>query len=213
MDKIICLGKNYLEHAKELGDKVPEKPVIFLKPPSVLRQAKENRSKIKVAFPPDIPTIHYECEIVLRLKTGGYRLTQDQARSAIGEVSLGLDMTQREKQTELKKAGHPWTVSKVFLNSAIVGPWVSVLDFPDFLETEFSFKLGDEVKQKAKGNEMMMSAYDAIAYASHFFPLAPGDLIFTGTPKGVGEIKVGAQAELKFGYINFEVEWAAFATL
>lgn len=213
MDKIVCLGKNYLDHAKELGDKVPEKPVIFLKPPSVLRQAKENRSRLRIAVPPDAGSIHHECEIILKLKTGGYRLTKDQAKSAIDEVTVGLDMTLREKQAELKKAGHPWTVSKVFLHSAIAGPWFSILDFPDFLETEFSLKLDGNLKQAGKASEMMMPIVDAISYISYFFPLSPGDLIYTGTPKGVGEVKAGNVAELKFGHINYEVEWVPFENL
>lgn len=213
MDKIVCLGKNYLEHAKELGDAVPEKPVIFIKPPSILRQVKENNSQLKLTVPPDSGSLHHECEIVLKLKTGGYRLTVDQARSSIGEITIGLDMTLRDKQALLKKNGHPWTISKVFLNSAVAGPWISLQKFEDYLDTDFSFKLDGIVKQAGKGSQMMMQPAEAISYISQFFPLAPGDLIFTGTPKGVGEVKIGSRAELKFGHINFEVEWMDFSAL
>ncbi len=213
MDKIVCLGKNYLEHAKELGDAVPEKPVIFIKPPSVLRQVKENNSTIKLAIPPDSGSVHHECEIVLKLKAGGYRLTPEQAKSIIGEVTLGLDMTLRDKQAILKKNSHPWTVSKVFLNSAVAGPWVSLHKFEDYLDTDFSFKLDGQLKQAGKGSQMMMPPHEALSYISHFFPLTPGDLIYTGTPKGVGEVKPGNSAELKFGHINFEVVWSDFETL
>ncbi|MFM8313944.1 MAG: fumarylacetoacetate hydrolase family protein, partial [Deltaproteobacteria bacterium] len=136
MDKIVCVGKNYIEHAKELGDQVPEKPVLFLKPPSVLKQA-HSRESLDVFIPTDQGSVHHECEIVIRLKKGGFRLTEMEAEKCIGKVSVGLDMTLRDKQAALKKAGSPWTTAKVFPDSAIVGPWVAVDDFPNFLETPF----------------------------------------------------------------------------
>lgn len=207
MDKIICLGKNYLEHAKELGDAVPEKPVVFIKPQSILLSASANRETIRAKLPKDQGEIHHECEIVVKLKYGGHRMSAIDAVHAIGSVTLGLDMTLRELQAKLKKAGHPWTTAKVFQHSAIVGPFVSVEEFPDFEKTDFSLSISDKQVQKGNGTQMLFSVADAISYASHFFPLCEGDLIFTGTPKGVGPVKSGDTGKLKFGLVEYSVEW------
>lgn len=207
MDKIICLGKNYLEHAKELGDAVPEKPVIFIKPPSVLLFAESNKDTVRAVLPQDQGEVHHECEIVIKLKYGGFKMTSIDASHAIGEVSVGLDMTLRELQAKLKKAGHPWTVAKVFQHSAIVGPFVSVSEFTSFDKEEFSLSLTGKEVQRGNATQMLLSIVDSIAYASQFFPLCEGDLIFTGTPKGVGPVKKGDMAQLKYGPIEYRVEW------
>ncbi|KAK9916305.1 hypothetical protein WJX75_001059 [Coccomyxa subellipsoidea] len=130
-DKLICLGKNYLEHAKELGDAVPDKPVIFLKPPSSAVVASSQQGPVAVQLPRNRGHVHYEAEMLLRLNDD----------LEVDAVSLGLDLTLRELQSELKKKGHPWEIAKAFPNSAVIGPWIDVASFPDFLTTEFSFKL------------------------------------------------------------------------
>lgn len=126
IDKIVCVGKNYLEHAKELGDPVPEKPVLFLKPPSVLQQASTWGEHLSLEFPTEDNAVQPECEIVLRMAHDGYKMTLEEARNAISDVSLGLDMTLRIRQSELKKQGHPWTTAKVFKDAAILGPWIGI---------------------------------------------------------------------------------------
>ena len=135
MDKLVCIGKNYLDHAKEmakdLGDAVPDRPVLFLKPPSVLHQVLSS-APLKLDLPVGAGAVHHECEIVLRLNRSGFRMNLAEAQSAIGWVSLGLDMTLRDRQTELKKNGHPWEVSKVFPGSAVVGPWLATPEFPQW---------------------------------------------------------------------------------
>lgn len=118
MDKIICVGKNYLAHAQELGDAVPEKPVLFLKPPSVLKQAFEWNSSLCVTFPSDT-AVQPECELVMRVGQDAYQLTETEAKQIISHVSVGLDMTLRAKQTALKQQGHPWTLAKVFKDSRV----------------------------------------------------------------------------------------------
>src|SRR5258708_6102141 len=128
MDKMICVGKNYLEHAKELGDAIPEKPVLFLKPPSASLLVDRAGRKVEAILPQGRGSIHHECEILIRINE----------RGAIDAVSLGLDMTLRDVQADLKKKGHPWELSKVFKNSAIIGPWIPIRDFPDYLEEEFT---------------------------------------------------------------------------
>lgn len=207
MDKIICLGKNYLEHAKELGDAVPEKPVVFIKPPSVWKAAKLNGERLGLTFPSAAGAMHHEVEIVIQIGKGGYQLTIPQAAKAIKAVTLGLDLTLRDRQTELKKNGHPWTVSKVFPDSAVTGPWFDPAGFPDWMTQPFSFTLDSKLKQQCTATEMMLSPVDAISYVSHFFPLCEGDLLFTGTPKGVGPVLFGGKGELVWGPLYYEVIW------
>lgn len=213
MDKIVCVGKNYLEHAKELGDAVPERPVLFIKPPSVLRAARANGERLALRIPPEASEVHHECEIVLRLNRDGYRMSRDEARGAISEVTLGLDMTLRDVQARLKKQGQPWEVSKTFLDSAVVGPWVAAKDFSGYLDERFTFTLDGVAKQQACGREMGMKPDECVAYISEFFPLKAGDLIFTGTPAGVGPVRAGQVAALAWGdRVRFEVSWAPYSS-
>ncbi len=206
MDKIVCVGKNYLEHAKELGDAIPEKPVLFLKPPSILRQARQGES-LNLFMPIDRGCVHHECEIVIQLQKGGFRMDHSEAERAIGAVSVGLDMTLRDKQAELKKSGGPWTVAKVFPDSAIIGPWVPIENFSNFLEAPFSLKINGVLRQEGRATQMRLSPAECIAYISENFPLCAGDLIFTGTPKGVNSVVPGDAGMLTFGSIEFSLLW------
>lgn len=206
MDKLIFVGKNYLEHAQELGDAVPEKPVIFLKPPSVLREVKQWQTTQSLQLSHD--DIHYETEIVLQVKRGGFRIAAQEAESCIGAVSIGLDMTRRGVQTQLKKQGHPWTIGKVFPDAAIVGPMIPIENFADYLLTPFSFTLNDQTRQHALGEQMTFLPIALISYISEFFPLCEGDLIYTGTPVGVGSISVGDKGRLAWGDSYwYDVAW------
>ncbi|MES2615272.1 MAG: fumarylacetoacetate hydrolase family protein [Bdellovibrionota bacterium] len=206
MDKIVCVGKNYLDHAMELGDKVPEKPVLFLKPSSILRAAVQNE-ELELCIPQHSGPLHFETEIVLRLDRGGYKLDLKDAEKCIGAVTIGLDMTLRELQATQKDNGLPWTTSKVFPDSAVVGPWVRLSEFPNFLEENFTFLLNDEVRQRDTGKNMRMNPSEIISYVSEFFPLVAGDLIFTGTPAGVSHVRAGQKGTLIFGDINYSVVW------
>jgi len=197
MDKIICLGKNYSEHAKEMGESQPEKPVIFLKPPSILKSVRTTEERLELSLSKERGQVHHECEIVLRL---GSRLE-------IEAVTLGLDMTLRDVQSDLKKKGQPWTISKVFTDSAVVGPWVKLEDFSKWESTPFEFSLNGVLKQKGSANEMILRVKDILSFVGDFFPLCPGDLIFTGTPSGVGPVATGSVGQLKWGPIQYEVIW------
>lgn len=189
MDKIICLGKNYAEHTLEMQEKAPERPVLFLKPQSSFIEPKNND---QVALPWGRGTIHYECEIVFKL----YK------KMVIG-LGLGLDLTLRDEQKKLKENGHPWEISKVFKNSAIVTPIKGVKDFDkDWHETPFYLKVNGEVRQTAKLNDAILKANEIIHYIDEFFPICDGDLVFTGTPKGVGPLKPNDVIELSFGPIQ-----------
>ena len=206
-DKIICIGKNYSDHAAELGDKIPEQPVIFLKPSSVLREVNKWEETISLTLSHLDTNTQHECEIVLKLKKSGYNMSQKEAQEALGFVSIGLDMTMKTIQTTLKQNGHPWTTAKVFKDSAVVGPWISVDNFENFMSTEFSLLIDNNIRQHALPNQMIMHPIDLIVYVSKFFPLCENDLIFTGTPAGVGVVKHGTIATLKWGPYSYKTQW------
>lgn len=189
MDKIICLGKNYAEHTLEMQEKAPERPVLFIKPPSVLIEPKD---KGQVTLPWNRGAIHHECEIVFRL----YK------KNIIG-LGLGLDLTLRDLQKKLKENGHPWEISKTFKNSAIITPIKGLRDFPKDWQNEiFTLKVNGEIKQTGKLTDAIMKADEIIHYVDEFFPMQDGDLIFTGTPKGVGPLSPGDEIEMIFGPIH-----------
>lgn len=188
MDKIICLGKNYNDHILEMKDAAPERPVLFIKPPSTLHLVKD---KGAIQLPWSRGEIHHECEIVFKL----YK------KNIIG-VALGLDLTLREIQRELKSKGHPWEISKVFRNSAIVSEFKSHKTFPEWQTTPFELKVNGEVRQASSLENANYKANEIIHYINEFFPLSDGDLVFTGTPSGVGPLKPGDEIELNWGPIQ-----------
>ena len=193
MDKIICLGKNYSDHIAEMKEAAPEMPVLFLKPPSVYVEIKNGKD---ILLPWARGPIHHECEVVFKL----YK------KNIIG-LGLGLDLTLRETQKDLKAKGHPWEISKVFKNSAICSPIQAVRDFLNWQETPFILKVNGEIRQESKLSNALLKPNDIIHYVDKFFPLCDGDLIFTGTPAGVGPLKPNDLIELKFGPVenNFRV--------
>lgn len=205
-DKIVCVGKNYVEHAKELGDAVPEKPVLFLKPPSALKSAVAWGATLEARLPEGRGDVHHECEIVLKLGA-----LDSNGSPAIEAVTLGLDMTLRSLQSTLKKQGHPWEISKVFADSAIIGPWIPAAEFRKYLEEPFELRINGALRQQGRGSQMSFDPDRILAHAREHFPLLPGDLVFTGTPAGVGEVRDGDLAELSWGERAFSVRFAARA--
>ena len=211
MDKVICIGKNYLEHAKELskmiGDSIPEKPVIFFKPPSTLKQTSQNGT-ILAQLPDNRGQTHHECEIALRITKDCYKITVEEAKSCFDAVTLGLDMTLRDLQANLKKNGHPWEMAKSFKDSILLGPWISMDNFKGFLETEFSFSVNGSIRQKSIGQKMTLNPYECLAYASEYFEIKKGDILFTGTPEGVGPVNKGDKCTIKWGkHLEFNIQW------
>lgn len=188
MDKIICLGKNYSAHAAEMKEALPQKPVLFLKPPSCLTELKD-KGNLRLLW--DRGTIHHECEVVLKLY-----------KKNVIAVGLGLDLTLRDLQKELKSNGHPWEISKCFRHSALITPLVGQRDFPDWRTESFTFKVNGEIRQTASLTQALFSPDQAIHHANDYFPLNDGDLVFTGTPEGVGPLKPGDTIELLWGPIN-----------
>ena len=189
MDKIICIGKNYSEHIKEMKEPTAF-PLLFLKPASSFKELKQNDS---VTLPWKRGAIHYECEIVLKL----YK------KMVIG-IGLGLDLVFRDLQKELKEKGHPWERSKVFKNSAIATPIRGAKEFTDWQDETFIFKVNGEIRQQAKMSDAILSPDQMIHYIDENFPLCDGDLIFTGTPSGVGQIHPGDECEMIFGPIQYK---------
>ena len=197
MDKIICVGKNYLDHARELGDAVPEDPVYFLKPPSVLRAVKDGEV---VSFPAHFE-LHHELELVLRL-------TKRDRSWGFSHYTFGLDLTLRDLQTQLKQRGQPWEKAKVFKNSAIIGPLFEINDgtsLDRILATPFTLEVNGEVRQRGVGRDMRWTPTELLADLGRWFPLSDGDLIFTGTPAGVGPLFAKDQLVVRGGDVSFSL--------
>jgi acylpyruvate hydrolase len=184
--KIVCVGRNYAEHAKELGNEVPEKPVVFLKPASALIHSGE-----KIIHPTFSKDMHHEVELVLLIGKKVKNATKEEAEDAIIGYGVGLDMTLRDIQTELKKKGHPWTVAKCFDTSAVVSEFVLKSDYKLTLEEEIFLSVNEQIRQKEKLNKMLFKPAEIVEYISSVMTLEEGDLVYTGTPAGVGKVEVG----------------------
>ncbi len=189
--KIICIGRNYSEHAKELNNAVPEKPVFFMKPDTALLQ--KNNPFFYPAFSKDV---HYETEIVLKINRNGKYIEEQFAHKYFDEISIGIDLTARDLQAEQKKKGLPWEIAKAFDQSAPVGKFVSKSKFQDINQIGFSLKINGELRQQGNTRDMIFSFDLIISYISQFVSLKTGDLIFTGTPAGVGPIKIDDHFEV-----------------
>jgi 2-keto-4-pentenoate hydratase/2-oxohepta-3-ene-1,7-dioic acid hydratase in catechol pathway len=200
--KIFCVGRNYADHAKELGNAVPEEPVIFMKPKSALLQ-----SHAPFYYPEFSNELHYEVELVLHICKNGKYIPERQASKYYNKLSVGIDFTARDIQAELKKKGLPWEKAKAWDNSAVVGKWIDVT--PDLLKKSLNFSLlnNKEKVQDGHSKDMIFSFDHIVSHISNYFSLNIGDLVFTGTPSGVGECVVGDTLE---GFLEkdkmFEVE-------
>ncbi len=181
--KIICIGLNYRKHALELGWDIPEEPVVFMKPDSSL--LKNN----KPFFLPDFSTnIHYEVEVVLKICKLGKGIAAKFAPRYFDEVTLGIDITARDLQSRLVGAGMPWEISKCFDGAAPVGDFVPVTRIKDIYNMDFRLEINNKVVQKSSTSDMIFGFNEIVEYVSKFFTLKTGDLIFTGTPSGVGQL-------------------------
>ena len=180
--KIICIGRNYAEHAKELGNEVPESPVIFMKPDTaVLKKGSD------FYIPEFSNDVHYELEVVLKISKGGKYIQEENADKYYEEIGLGIDFTARDLQSELKGKGLPWELAKGFDGSAVVSEFYKKDDF-DMKNINFSLMKNKEEVQNGNTSLMIFSPEKIIAFVSQYFTLRVGDLIFTGTPKGVAKV-------------------------
>ena len=184
--KIICVGRNYADHAKELGNDIPEEPVIFMKPKSALLQ-----SHTPFYYPEFSNELHYECELVLRVCKNGKYIQERHAANYYNGITVGIDFTARDIQDELKKKGLPWEKAKAFDNSAAVGKFIDVTPALNRKNIGFTFYKNKELVQDGNSGKMIFSIDSLIAHISNYFSLNIGDLIFTGTPAGAAECVVG----------------------
>lgn len=188
--KIIGIGRNYIEHAKELNNAVTLTPIIFLMPDTAL--LKNNEAFYYPSFTKDI---HHEIELVVKISKEGKNIQEKFAHKYYDEIGLGIDFTARDLQQQAKEEGLPWTLAKGFNGSAPVSEFVSKTDFDDINNISFTLIINGELRQSGTTADMVFSIDYLIAYVSQFITLKKGDLIYTGTPKGVGSIVVGDKLE------------------
>ena len=192
--KIICIGRNYIDHIKELSNQKPMNPVVFLKPDSSVIAKNQN-----FIIPSFSNEIHHEVELVIKINKVGKHIDKSFSHKYYDEIGLGIDFTARDIQSNLKEKGHPWEKSKAFDNSCMVGNFLKKEKLEDFSKIEFSLKKNNEIVQSGCSNDMLWKIDELISYVSQYFTLKIGDLIFTGTPSGVSKVESGDILE---GYIS-----------
>jgi|TARA_B110000046_G_scaffold44758_1_gene49738 acylpyruvate hydrolase len=187
--KLICIGRNYVKHIEELGNEKPESPIIFLKPDSAIIKNNE-----PFYYPDFSNDIHYEVEILVKIKKVGKSIPVNFAHKYYDEIGLGIDLTARDLQTKAKAKGLPWDLAKGFNGSAPISNFISQHPF-NVQDLNFSLKLNSTLVQASNTSLMLWSIDEIIAYVSQYMTLKKGDILFTGTPEGVGPIKIGDQLE------------------
>jgi len=188
--KIIAIGRNYVEHIKELNNETPDEPVIFTKPDTALL-----RNNSPFYFPEFSKDIHFEVEIVLKISKLGKSIAEKFAHKYLSEIAIGIDLTARDMQQNAKEKGLPWALAKGFDGSAPISPFIPKSEFKDLSNINFSLKVDGKIRQSGNSGLAIYSFDYIISYISKFITLKRGDLIFTGTPKGVGPIHVGNKLE------------------
>jgi 2-keto-4-pentenoate hydratase/2-oxohepta-3-ene-1,7-dioic acid hydratase in catechol pathway len=202
--KIICIGRNYAEHAKELKNEVPAVPVFFMKPDTAL--LKDDAPFYYPSFSNDI---HYEVELVIKICKNGKTILPQFAHKYYEQITVGIDFTARDLQQECKEKGLPWEKAKAFDHSAVIGRFINIAELKQKEQIAFSLSLNQTLVQHGVSNQMLFNVDQIIAYVSGFVTLKTGDLIFTGTPAGVGPVKIGDRLEAKIEnevLLNFEIK-------
>ena len=194
--KIFCVGRNYGEHAKELGNDIPDEPVIFMKPKNALLQ-----SHTPFYYPEFSNELHYEVELVLRICKNGKYISERHASKYYNGISVGIDFTARDVQAQLKSKGLPWEKAKAWDNSAVLGQWKEMT--PELFKNpiHFSLQKNGEIVQQGVSTDMIFHFDEIVSHISNYFSLNIGDLIYTGTPAGVGECVVG---DILTGFLGLE---------
>jgi 2-keto-4-pentenoate hydratase/2-oxohepta-3-ene-1,7-dioic acid hydratase in catechol pathway len=184
--KIFCIGRNYALHAAELNNEIPKEPVIFMKPKNALLQ-----DNSPFYYPDFTVDIHYECELVLRVCKNGKNIREKYASRYYDKITVGIDLTARDLQTPLKEKGLPWEKAKAFDHSAVVGKMIDCLPGDDSEAIQFSLRKNNELVQEGNSADMLFNFNQILTNISRYFTVNIGDLIFTGTPAGVGRIQIG----------------------
>jgi 2-keto-4-pentenoate hydratase/2-oxohepta-3-ene-1,7-dioic acid hydratase in catechol pathway len=190
--KILCIGRNYADHVREMGDVegLPSEPVIFLKPPSALVADGGT-----IELPPQSESVHHEVELVAVIGTGGKNISEEDALGHVAGYALGLDLTARDVQRKAKDGGKPWSVAKGFDTFAPLGPLVAADTLGDVQRLDIQMKVNGEVRQAGNTGQMLFPIARLVSLLSEIFTLEPGDLIYTGTPEGVGPVEDGDRLE------------------
>ncbi|PIT48111.1 fumarylacetoacetate hydrolase family protein [Snodgrassella communis] len=191
LGNIFCIGRNYTEHVKELRNTKPDEPVVFLKPTSSLAQAGDN-----IKLPAYSRDVHHECELVIYIKEDVVDVSEEKALNYVGGYAIGLDLTARDVQTELKSKGLPWEKAKGFPTAACVSNFITPDKVNDIQSQDFCLKVNGEIRQQGNSRDMMFSCQQIISYLSRIYGLQAGDIIYTGTPAGVAAIESGDVLEL-----------------
>ncbi len=186
--KIICIGRNYAKHAAELKNEIPSAPVVFMKPPTALLVNEK-----PFYYPEFTKDLHYELELVIRIAKNGRHVQKEFAHEYYNEVSLGIDFTARDLQDQCKEKSHPWEIAKGFDHSAVLGDWRPLTK--DVQDVKFELLKNGEKVQAGHTANMLFPVDDIIVYVSKFFKLQMGDMIYTGTPEGVGPVAIGDTLE------------------
>lgn len=189
--KIICIGRNYLAHVKELDNALPTEPMFFMKPETALLAPGES-----FPYPDFSKEIHYETELVLRICKSGKAIDEKKASEYYDAITVGIDFTARDLQSQCKAKGHPWEIAKAFDYSAPIGEFKKISELRNPDDIAFGMKLNGEWVQQGHSRDMIFSFDKIIAHVSRFVTLNEDDIIFTGTPQGVGEVHVGDSLEL-----------------
>ena len=201
--KVVCVGRNYAAHAEELGNEVPKAPILFMKPASSVVSIRQGVVRPNPAL---YGETHYEAELCVQLAADLSAATIEEAKQAIGGVTLGLDLTLRELQAELKEKGHPWERAKCFDGACVLGDWLDPQVFGDFTDIHYQLTINDALTQDGDSALMLFPVYELLVNISHAFSLQAGDVIMTGTPSGVGALQAGDQLSLKLGAHEWQVE-------
>lgn len=202
--KIICIGRNYAEHAKEMKAEVPTEPVVFLKPDTAV--IRDGQPFYLPAFSNDV---HHEVELVIKISKPGKHIDEKFAHKYYEEIGIGIDFTARDAQAKLKEKGLPWEKAKAFDGSAPLGSFVKKSELGDLNAIQFHLNVNDKTVQKGNTKDLLFTFDKLIAFVSKYFTLKTGDLIFTGTPEGVGPVKIGDKLQAYIGdkkLLEFEVK-------
>jgi len=183
--KIICIGRNYTDHIEELKNEKPTEPVVFIKPDSSVLPKEQD-----FYIPEFSEDVHYEVEVLVKIKKVGKHIKESFAHTYYDEIGLGIDFTARDLQAKLKAKGLPWEKAKGFDGAAVIGQWMPKTNFKDLNNLNFNLKKNDKIVQSGNTSLMLWKIDELIAYVSTFFMLKKGDILFTGTPAGVGKVAV-----------------------
>ena len=205
--KIVCVGRSYADHAKELGNAIPDRPVLFIKPPSALGDLDAG-----IEWNRNLGSCHYECELSLRIdRTLKNETDPAKALEAVGAVTLGLDLTLRDLQDDLKKKGQPWERAKAYDGACLLSDWVSVEDVVnDWKDVHYTLHVNDALRQKGDTALLIFDVGTLLADISQVFTLEEGDVVMTGTPAGVAALHSGEQLKMTLKGKNQEYIWTTF---